>query len=873
MITACVKFDSLLFFRLNTMYSCNTMGCSFRIRDRKIMEKHTVREHGVNRLRFYKKEDSVCNIEKGQIKSKKRGQSKCSRCGASYNNRVKPLNCICGNSMKTPEKNYELDALKLTGDYFSVRSHARGICKRVIVYRSENICYATECMDARAHFNNKDNFQCDHLKACSKARKINSANLVKISVEKIVEYIKCDKILNELNKISDEHKNITVYQIQESMLVLPVLADFSHECPSGLIHLDLKRLKCPIKKCSSKPRYHYLVKTELMCIHVFLCMMVKNEGLTNCTPETKSASSTKHQFSKAKTVSTIVKNVVQNVPSVLHREKEERFLQQSFAIQQELLLSADISKFESKKCSECNTPNVLRKKKYPRSFLVTPGYLIEVEMNIYRCKKCSQLQYPNMYKEGFVPVSENLIVSWSYMVEARNQIKNGSKLYSFFLRSLKRLYLENKKLAPRFMKVDFHNMAVGLAKVTVAYNSVTLLQPVNGLDSLSSVLCLHCGAVPVTLMSDGNAKNSILLRDGSDNLVFNPDDNSNVYDLESFIMKCSQNVIGSALFQHYPKDTINIYKIPLIIGKSILGEMRNREHMKKSVFHEDIDLSLVDFSKLEYMIRSGEFNLLKSRSLPLKKLRNLAKELNIPKSSKQSKIMLENIMLELSNWLIGGNSSCHNYMHAVGESGGWTDQWCVHNIKYASKMMVLQESVVDPADIYISLMYPPVLLICDDPCTLVSHMFCSESEFANLMFGSNKGCFEPPHKVNLPRTNIDCPEILPLSIYPRKPCPIALSDPTSKVHPISKNVLRKVLGTRLSESHKSRNQCLYHNIGNCKQAAQVKVIQLTSNIFELIFCRLCPKKVFKREESVSALLLESASLLRAITCSTTCSIF
>ena len=88
------------------MYSCNTMGCSFRIRDRKIMEKHTVREHGVNRLRFYKKEDSVCNIEKGQIKSKKRGQSKCSRCGASYNNRVKPLNCICGNSMKIVDKIY-----------------------------------------------------------------------------------------------------------------------------------------------------------------------------------------------------------------------------------------------------------------------------------------------------------------------------------------------------------------------------------------------------------------------------------------------------------------------------------------------------------------------------------------------------------------------------------------------------------------------------------------------------------------------------------------------------------------------------------------------------------------------------------------------
>ena len=101
----------------------------------------------------------------------------------------------------------------------------------------------------------------------------------------------------------------------------------------------------------------------------------------------------------------------------------------------------------------------------------------------------------------------------------------------------------------------------------------------------------------------------------------------------------------------------------------------------------------MNFNGLEEMVTSGEFDLLKSRSLNLKTLRKIAKKLKIPKCSKQSKVMLENIILELFEWLIGGNSNCHKYCHSLGETGGWTDQWCVHNIKYGSKIMVLQDGV------------------------------------------------------------------------------------------------------------------------------------------------------------------------------------
>ena len=395
-------------------------------------------------------------------------------------------------------------------------------------------------------------------------------------------------------------------------------------------------------------------------------------------------------------------------------EQEEEFLQKSFHCQQQILECRDLASFEAKICELCDTASTLRKKKCQRGFLVMPGYMIEVPINTYLCKTCNIILYPVMYKEGFVPVAENLIVSWSYMVEARNRVKNGTKLYSYSISSMRRLCLENEKLAPRVSQIDFHNMVVKLVKMSAAYNSVTLLRPVDDLDSLSSVLCSHCGLCPITIMSDGNAKNSVILRNSCNNLEFNKDDSSAIPDLDEFVMKCATSVVGSGLFQHFPKEKINVYKIPPIIGSKIVGNIHNREHLKKSAFHDETDLSEVNFTKLEEMVTSGEFDLLKSRSLPLDKLRTLAKDLKISHS---------------------GN--------------------------------------------------PPLIMILDDPCTFISHMFCSETKLASKLFGANRGCFEPPHSTDPPREDHDCPEILPLSINPRKPIAWVLKTPNSKQHPIS----------------------------------------------------------------------------------------
>ena len=305
-------------------------------------------------------------------------------------------------------------------------------------------------------------------------------------------------------------------------------------------------------------------------------------------------------------------------------------------------------------------------------------------------------------------------------------------------------------------------------------------------------------------------------------MIFDADDKSEIVSLYQFVKNCAVAVAGTSMFQNYQKEKINVFKIPPIVSKLLCEHIRNRESLKKSIFLLEFDLSVVDFSAVTKLVTTGQFNLLKSRTLDLKSVRKIAKVIKIPKSSKQSKVMLENIIIEVFDIIIGGNGNCHNYSHSLGETGGWTDNWCPHNIKYGSKKMILQESVVDPADLYLSLRFPPSLQVVDDPCTLVSHIICSETEEAIKLFGENRGCFEPPHPSNPPKSDHDCPELLPAAFNPRKVNFNAIDNPKLQVHPISGSIPRKVLGTKLSDSHKTQNECLFHDVNNCRQAAFIK---------------------------------------------------
>ena len=145
-------------------------------------------------------------------------------------------------------------------------------------------------------------------------------------------------------------------------------------------------------------------------------------------------------------------------------------------------------------------------------------------------------------------------------------------------------------------------MSIRLSKCAVAYNSASLLKQAYKDDALSQVLCLHCGVIPITLMSDGNAKNSIFLNGGSESYIFDRNDDSEIPSLAEFLKMCILNLTGSALFQNYPKKKINIFKIPPLIADILTTQVKNRECLKKSLSRIFRALELYLYANFEQII-------------------------------------------------------------------------------------------------------------------------------------------------------------------------------------------------------------------------------------------------------------------------------
>ena len=57
---------------------------------------------------------------------------------------------------------------------------------------------------------------------------------------------------------------------------------------------------------------------------------------------------------------------------------------------------------------------------------------------------------------------------------------------------------------------------------------------------------------------------------------------------------------------------------------------------------------------------------------------------------------------------------------------------------------MLTESVRDAADLWLSLRYPPVMFVCDTPCTFVQHINNRATDSAIHYWGDQDGCFEKP---------------------------------------------------------------------------------------------------------------------------------
>ena len=106
-------------------------------------------------------------------------------------------------------------------------------------------------------------------------------------------------------------------------------------------------------------------------------------------------------------------------------------------------------------------------------------------------------------------------------------------------------------------------------------------------------------------------------------------------------------------------------------------------------------------------------------SLSAGKLKDISQKLQLKQIGKKSATRLLDEIKFLSKIYAAGQGPCHNYVQERGRTGGWTDAWCQHDMKVASKIETMQETVSDVSDVVHSLKKFPVLLVMDDPCHYV----------------------------------------------------------------------------------------------------------------------------------------------------------
>jgi len=300
------------------------------------MKTHVIREHGAVFQNRY------CVVNQLPVGSKKRGQTVCSFCSAEHNNHSRPNICSCGHSLVKVKTPPQLSAVRLFGEIFSVRKHLHGLAKRVIVDCSSQKCFNEDCLESRLHFKNATKFKCVHLDACG--RNCENAIVKHVKLTTISKYI--SGIVAELQCFAVDGKLI-VYFLPDNNVALSCLKPNSHDCRSGFIHIDLKNIKCPLRKCKQNTKSHCLVKSESNCIHTLLCKLIRGEGDPQKNLAEKSRETVSHHFSKQKTAQHLTEKIICCIPSPLEMEKENLFLQNSLDFQVSVFKSRDISSCDS----------------------------------------------------------------------------------------------------------------------------------------------------------------------------------------------------------------------------------------------------------------------------------------------------------------------------------------------------------------------------------------------------------------------------------------------------------------------------------------------------------------------------------------------
>ena len=122
-------------------------------------------------------------------------------------------------------------------------------------------------------------------------------------------------------------------------------------------------------------------------------------------------------------------------------------------------------------------------------------------------------------------------------------------------------------------------------------------------------------------------------------MAYNYDTQQPIPDLQDFLDELVVEVLMSVFFQHSSKKEIDMLRLPLIIPKSVRGNMVNYDVNKKTLMEKEFKYDEETLIKFQEMIDEKEFNIKSIGELAPKDLKVIADKLGINNSSKSGEVL------------------------------------------------------------------------------------------------------------------------------------------------------------------------------------------------------------------------------------------
>ena len=132
------------------------------------------------------------------------------------------------------------------------------------------------------------------------------------------------------------------------------------------------------------------------------------------------------------------------------------------------------------------------------------------------------------------------------------------------------------------------------------------------------------------------------------------DSNCDIPPLEDFLHQLANQVLRSSFFHNEPKDQINMLKLPIIMPKSLVGLMVNKDSEKKSLMNTEKQYKKNIVENFMNMVASGRVDFLNFEKLDEAELTEFARELEIPNISKKSNVYLREEIKNVGKIFLAG---------------------------------------------------------------------------------------------------------------------------------------------------------------------------------------------------------------------------